>query len=674
LQELKGLESFKLKYVKQVLKTLPPTLDDTYNRMLTRIKKMYHPEALTLLRWLAYARSPPTLGELVDAAITDPVEERFVDMSERGGLRDSLNILSGLVTIEENQAANTGNYSRTGNVTKDTSTAGSGQGVTLFHSQHVTTDTRVRLAHFSVKEYLESERILGSKAEQFHLESAIGHQTLTQSCLTYLRYYSISNEKTSTLQDLEKFPMLRYAAESWFCHSALQQYDDVGRETSFLRSERARNDWLLVHKPDSSWLSPFEKSESSDDSGCALYYASLLGLSGVVSNLLDSGADSNVCGGRFGNPLSAASSRGHQVVVHLLLNNHALVNARGGHLGNALQAASSAGCSELVRLLLGKGACVNAQGGHFGNALQVASFRGFSEVVQVLLSEGAAVNVQNGHFNTALRAASLEGHIKVIQLLLDNGADIRQNSTESGSALEAASFGGREEVVRLLLKGGADPNAWGGKFDNCLFAALGRGHTKVAHLLLEVGADIHALGHRHGNALQAASFGGCLKMVQLLLDRGAIVNAYGGQNGYALHAASCRGFRDVVQLLLDKGAEVNAEDGERCSALQAASSFGHHNVVLVLLDRGADVNACGNYGSALYLASQIGHTGIARLLLDRGAHVNDTSGYHNTALQAALFGGHVDVAGLLRASGALETTKNEADTKPAIEVHSRALK
>jgi hypothetical protein len=63
--------------------------------MLTRIKEIYHQEALTLLRWLAYARSPLTLSQLVDAAITDPVEESFVDISERGGLRDALNILAG---------------------------------------------------------------------------------------------------------------------------------------------------------------------------------------------------------------------------------------------------------------------------------------------------------------------------------------------------------------------------------------------------------------------------------------------------------------------------------------------------------------------------------------------------------------------------------------------------
>ena len=39
------------------------------------IEEMYHQQALTLLQWLAYARSSPTLGELVEAAVIDLVEE-----------------------------------------------------------------------------------------------------------------------------------------------------------------------------------------------------------------------------------------------------------------------------------------------------------------------------------------------------------------------------------------------------------------------------------------------------------------------------------------------------------------------------------------------------------------------------------------------------------------------
>ena len=59
---------------------------------------MYREEALVLLRWLAYARTPPTLSELAEASIVDPAGQGVVDISNRGGLEDVLEILSGLVT------------------------------------------------------------------------------------------------------------------------------------------------------------------------------------------------------------------------------------------------------------------------------------------------------------------------------------------------------------------------------------------------------------------------------------------------------------------------------------------------------------------------------------------------------------------------------------------------
>lgn len=328
LQELKCLDSYKPKFVKKVLTSLAPTLDGTYNRILIRIKEMYYQEALTLLCWLAYARSPPTLGELVDATITDPVEESFIDVSERGGLRDALNILAGLVTIEEDGAIDTQSYSEARISTNGPTSAGSGPAGTSFDSRHLTTNTRVRLEHFSVKEYLESDRIFGSGADKFHLENAVGHQLIAQSCLTYLRYYSSSTKKTSTEQDLKEFPLLKYAAQSWFYHSALQHDVGNGREALLLQLRRARTDWLLIHQPDNTWSEPFNR-DTATEFGSAIYYASLLGFAVVISKLLESGADVNARGGKYGNALQAASYRGHRETVQLLLDRGAKVNAQG---------------------------------------------------------------------------------------------------------------------------------------------------------------------------------------------------------------------------------------------------------------------------------------------------------------------------------------------------------
>ncbi|KAF2752639.1 hypothetical protein EJ05DRAFT_430419, partial [Pseudovirgaria hyperparasitica] len=77
----------------------------------------------------------------------------------------------------------------------------------------------------------------------------------------------------------------------------------------------------------------------------------------IVELLLDSGADVNAQGGRYGNALQAASCRGHEHTVKLLLNKGAVVH------DSALQAAADGGHQQTVKLLLDKGANVNAQGG-----------------------------------------------------------------------------------------------------------------------------------------------------------------------------------------------------------------------------------------------------------------------------------------------------------------------
>ena len=92
-----------------------------------------------------------------------------------------------------------------------------------------------------------------SNAKDFYLENAKEQEFLAQSCLTYLVHYSSSNEKSSTLDDLVAFPLLRYVAQSWFYHSSFQESANVGREVYLLNTETPKLDWLLVHQPDRTW-------------------------------------------------------------------------------------------------------------------------------------------------------------------------------------------------------------------------------------------------------------------------------------------------------------------------------------------------------------------------------------------------------------------------------------
>ncbi|SMR63968.1 unnamed protein product [Zymoseptoria tritici ST99CH_3D1] len=706
LQELKKLKSTKPKYVKDALLSLPSTLDETYERMLTGIEERYRDEALTLLQWITYARSPLTLGELAEVTIINPEGTGSVDFDERGDIEDTLDILSGLITVVSEAEPMQGNEEEQWTDDEDPPRdSASGIRVDPDATTFVDKLTRVRLAHFSVQEYLESRRIRDGKAKDFSLVVSMGHTFLAHSCLTYLEHYSASGKKTSTKKDLSEYPLLKYAAKSWYHYSSLRQDGEVAREVSFLLSEQVKDDWRLVYRPDRDLRNnrPFEgnppSAEERRNNGPALYHASVLGLEVVASALIDGGAQINERGGYFGNALQAASQAASRerslAIVRMLLDAGAEVNAQGGHHGNALQAAASMpGCTEVVQILLDAGANVNAQGGKFGNALQAASFGGSQSVVKLLLDAGADVNAQGGYYCNALLAASYGGSKSVVKLLLEAGADVNAQGGSHGNALQAASFGGSQSVVKLLLDAGAGVNAQGGYYCNALLAASYGGSKSVVKLLLEAGADVNAQGGSHGHALQAASFVGSLSVVKLLLDAGADVNAQSdGLYSTALEAAvdhghtevaqklidagadvndpeggispllsaSLRGWKDIVRSLLDKGADVNAQASEHTyrNALEAASVEGHEEVVQMLIDAGADISA---HSYALLEASFRGHGKIVRILLEAGADVNALGQWEDpdlvpwwrfaTALEAATSRGHEDVVRLLIDAGA----------------------
>ncbi|OQN95615.1 hypothetical protein B0A48_18692 [Cryoendolithus antarcticus] len=653
LQTLKKSKSTRPKSVEAALLTLPKDLDETYERMLNNIDQDDRPYAFTFLRWLAYAQSPPSLGELAEASIVDPTDDQtadgIVDVENRGGWGDTLEILAGLVMVGGADNGDIDDETARSDALDDSK----GELSVTEGGQRIHKDSKVRLAHFSVKEYLESSRILASDAKAFHLDPNKEHRFLTQSCLVYLVHYSSSSRKTSTKQDLAAFPLLAYAAKSWAYHASLQQCSGSTRELSLLTSEVMKREWLLVHSPDQLWKGSFETPEGTI--GTALYYASLLSIETAVQGLLSAGADINAQGGIYGNALQAASYGGYEKVVQMLMDAGADVNAQGGDFGNALQAASAGGDEKVVQMLMDAGADVNAQGGQYGNALQAASRGGHEKVVQMLMDAGADPKAKGGgQYGNALQAASRGGHEKVVQMLMDAGADVNAQRGHYGNALVAASRGGHEKVVQMLMDAGADPKAkGGGQYGNALQAASEGGHEKVVQMLMDVGADVNAQGGQCANALQAASFEGHEKVVQMLMDAGADVNAQRGHYGNALQAASFEGHEKVVQMLMDAGANVNAQGRFLGNALTAASYGGHEKVVQMLMDAGADVNAQGgDFGNALQAASEQGHEKVVHMLIDGGEDINAQGGQYGNALQAASAGGDEKVVQMLMDAGA----------------------
>ena len=245
--------------IRKALKNLPKTLDDTYARILVNIDMDYHQEALTALLWLAFSERPLRIDEVAEATAINPQSDLAFDPKERfPDPRDVLQILSSLVTVSS----------------KDDG----------YESPQLV----IRLAHFSVKEYLLSDRILSGPAPKFSITSILANDFIAKSSLLYILHYNESDSKATSPEDLECFPLLQYACQFWYTHA---KSIPVGSQESInpiifklFLSNTTLATWLQAHRPDIPTQKPFA---FRNDPGSPLYYASDIGLEAVVRLLLE---------------------------------------------------------------------------------------------------------------------------------------------------------------------------------------------------------------------------------------------------------------------------------------------------------------------------------------------------------------------------------------------------
>lgn len=639
----------RLDRLRKALKSLPQELDETYDRILLSLDSENAEDAFTVLQWLAFSLRPVKIEEIATVIAVDVECDLQLDeercLSEPGAL---LEICSSLVTTSDS---------------------------TLEHpSGESNRIEELRLSHFSVKEYLTSERIRSRTTAKFSILEMPAHLSIAQTCIAYLLQF---NKPDSLASDtFSKYPLARYAAQYWSDHAKIVEQDsrieslDSLAQKLFDSTTDCFLNWIRMFDHEHPWDKP-DFSKSAKSIAPRLYYASLLGHDCIVQKLLEESVDIiNAEGGEFGNALQAAVQGGHTQVVHRLIQSGANVNLEGGRFGNSLQAAAFQGDEQTVQLLLDQGANITADSGYYGNALQAASFEGHERIVQLLLDRGCDVMIYGGYYGYALHAASREGREQVAQLLIRKGADVNARGEEDYVyALQAASFGGYEKVVELLLDNGAEISAQSEQGDALQEASAG-GHENVVRLLLNRGADAAADCGLYGNALQAASLNGHEKIVRLLVDLGVNVSAEGGYYGNALQAAAHGGHARIVEMLLDKDVEVGVAGGFYGNALQAASCAGHGEIVTLLLDKGADVTAeGGQHGNALKAASYGGHLHAVHVLVKSGASLRTSDGQHRSALHLALRADKSDVIDYLFDCGLDHT---ETDQQNCSAIHHAA--
>ena len=450
--------------IRKTLNELPTTLDETYERMLEGIHKEKRQHAHRLFQCLVAAIRPLHVIELAEifAIEFDPgVASNFMEgwrpeNPEEAIISACSTLIS--VVVDEDKGSKI-----------------------------------VQFSHFSVKEFLTSNRLQTSEfgnTRLYHIPLDAAHTILAHACLTVLLQLDETTDRTR----LSIFPLALYAAQHWFDHAkyeAVESRVQGSMEQLFNPTKPYLAAWVWIHDVDVDWFR--EAIDTLTDypprpEATALYYAVSCGFGGLAKYLICAhGEDVNARCGDQGTPLHVASSKGYLNAASVLLEHGADVNITHRGRRTPLCNAYYGGHLELMRLLLEHGAYPDKEYGKFKYLTHEAAYMGQADVICLLLQHNADVNRTDFDDDTPLHVASSRGHLRVAQILLEHGADINARSCY-GTPLFQASHYGHLEVARLLLGRRADVHIHLCGLTPFQVAIKNR-NTEVAQLLLEHGAE-----------------------------------------------------------------------------------------------------------------------------------------------------------------------------------------
>jgi len=449
--------------VKGILDELPESLDETYERVLRSINKANRDHAFRLLRCVTVAVRPLRVEELAEVLAVD------FDAARNGGIP---NLRPDWRWTDQHQAV--------------LSTCSSL--IAIVDDGHYQV---VQFSHFSVKEFLTSDRLACSSGDvsRYHILLSPAHTILAQACLGVL----LRLDGHITEDNASDIPLADYAARHWVDHA---QFEDVSSDIQDVMEyffDADKPHWAAWHRvydiDDHHWR--LFTPRPVVPSPIPLYYAALCGFYDLAEHLVVKNPEHvNARGGRMVTPLVAALHRSHFRVADLLHGHCADVNVRGESEWTALHAASNYRLVDIVRWLLDHGADVNPRTARCNTPLTLINTPSTGpEICRMLLEHQADVNIRGELGKTALHWVAKYGDMpEATQLLLDHGADPNTQDDEGRTPLHDSCRSGAVEDLRLLLDHGADIDARDNEGMTPLQTAFKAGHQDLAKILSGRGA------------------------------------------------------------------------------------------------------------------------------------------------------------------------------------------
>ena len=359
--------------IRAVLSDLPKTLDETYGRTLLGIDEEKREYAQRLFQCLTVSIRPLRVEELAEIFAVRFDKAKHPKFNAAWRLENAeealISACSSLVSIVDREGSRV-----------------------------------VQFSHFSVKEFLTSERLAtaGDQLSYYHILPESAHTTIAHAGLSVLLQLDDRIDRDT----IGHFPLAQYAARHWVDHAQFRNVSSHIEEVMERLFDPAKPHfaaWVWLHDVDHHWIKPMSKIHPTRPEAMPLYYATLSGFRGLVEHLIVAHPqDINSRGGSHTTPLHAASIQGHLEVASLLLKCGADPDScddvgraplhRVSQGGQPVMAQSSL---EIARLLVNSGANVNAADSQGRTPLHEAVRNGYRGIAELLLGSGACLDVRN---------------------------------------------------------------------------------------------------------------------------------------------------------------------------------------------------------------------------------------------------------------------------------------
>jgi ankyrin repeat protein len=584
----------------------------------------------------------------------------------------------------------------------------------------------IQFSHFSVKEFLTSDRLAASMVDGLryhHIRLKAAHTITAQACLGVL----LNLDDSMDADAIRDHPLAKYAGFYFGVHA---EFGDVlshstdGVDNLLDPDKPHFNIWVwlqigdwdtilwhnsrmtaqlqsacLYHRPQyPPRVAPLyyvaalgylglskrliskspQDLDSKDKMGCTPLHISVLARNCEVTQLLlRHTVDFGIRDVEDYNLLHMVAWKGQWEVAQMLLEHEGvmkvLVRMRNKNGQTPLHLAVQDADPMIAELLINFGADVDAMDNYDMSPLHWAlKVCRNDATAQLLLAHGANFLVSDSNGWTPLHSASRYDHPSIVELLLKSGADIDVRDNENMTPLLCAlQRWGSDAATRLLLENGASQHVRNKEGQTPLHLASQMNSSDIIGSLLKMGADVDARDNNDMTPLLSAleAFGGNDAAVQLLLVHGADVRVRNKEGRTPLHSASCYDHPNIVELLLKSGADVDARDNnDTTPLLSALEAFGGNDAaVQLLLAHGADVHVRNKDGrTPLHSASCSDHPSIVDLLLKMGVDVDARDNDDMTPLLSAVASLHENGATvqLLLAHGADVHVRNKDSQTP----------